>query len=70
MSEEKKERKRYYNPEVANRAQQKYDATHTVRVQMKLNTTHDADILAQLECVPNKQGYIKQLIREDIAKRS
>ena len=50
------------------RANAKYDAAHTVQIKMKLNTTTDADILAKLESVTNKQGYIKELIREDIEK--
>lgn len=35
---------------------------------MKLNTKTDADILARLAQEPNKQGYIKRLIRADIEK--
>lgn len=46
--------------------QQKYDAANTVQFKMKLNKKTDADILAQLEKVENKQGYIKALIRKDI----
>ncbi len=34
---------------------------------MKLMHSTDADILAKLESVGNKQGYIKALIRADIA---
>ena len=48
------------------RAVQKYDAANTVQVKMKLNTKTDADILAKLDRVPNKQGYIKELIRKDL----
>ncbi len=43
-----------------------YDQTHTRQVKMKLNLRTDADILAKLNSVPNKQGYIKELIRKDI----
>lgn len=49
-------------------AQTRYDATHTRRVQMKLNLVHDADILARLDEQPSMQGYIKALIRADIKK--
>ena len=49
------------------RANAKYDAVHTKKIMMKLNLTTDADILERLEEVGNKQGYIKRLIREDIA---
>lgn len=66
-----KERKRYYNPEVASRAQAKYDKTHTTAIHMKLNNITDADILEKLAAVSDgegKQGYIKRLIRQDIMK--
>ena len=36
-----------------------------VQVKMKLNKKTDDDILSLLQQV-NKQGYIKQLIREDV----
>ena len=46
----------------------KYDANNTSRVAIKLNNKTDADILKKLSEVPNKQGYIKRLIREDIER--
>lgn len=49
--------------------QARYDAAHTVQITMKLNRTTDADILDRLQSVPNRQGYIKSLIREDLSKR-
>lgn len=48
--------------------QARYDATNTTQVKIKLNKATDADILATLEKQMNKQGYIKALIRADIAK--
>lgn len=48
------------------RAQAKYDRNNTRTVIMKLNVSSDADILAKLDQVENKQGYIKDLIRRDI----
>lgn len=54
--------------EAEKRAARKYDEAHTVQVKMKLNKKTDADILAKLDSVPNKQGYIKGLIREDLNK--
>jgi hypothetical protein len=47
-------------------ASERYDRTHTTRIFIKLNNATDADILARLETVGNKQGYIKTLIRADI----
>lgn len=51
------------------KAQAKYDAEHTTGVYLKLNNKNDADILDRLASVSNKQGYIKELIREDIKRR-
>lgn len=48
--------------------QERYDAKNTVKVCLKLNLKYDADILAALEASGNKQGYIKALIRADLAK--
>lgn len=41
---------------------------NTTVITMKLNHRTDADIIAQLTNVDNKNGYIKQLIRADIEK--
>ncbi len=43
-----------------------YDKENTVRLNLKLNKTTDADILEKLSQVESKQGYIKKLIRKDI----
>lgn len=51
-----------------NKAHQRWVAEHTTRIVMNLNHNTDADLLAKLETVPSKQGYIKQLIRDAIAK--
>ena len=44
--------------------QAKYDSTHTKRVFIKLNLTHDKDILDFLDATGNKQGTVKAAIRE------
>lgn len=54
--------------EAQKRANERYDKENTVRLSLKLNKTTDADILAKLESVESKQGYIKDLIRQDIKK--
>ena len=51
------------------RANDKYDKKATRKILLKLNKNNDADILARLEEVPNKQGYIKELIRRDLFQR-
>lgn len=51
------------------RAQKKYDENNKDRYKslyLKLNVESDRDILNKLESVTNKQGYIKELIRNDI----
>lgn len=54
--------------EARKRAVKKYDAANTVQVTLKLNKKTDADILERLAKCPNKQGYIKELIRCEIAQ--
>ena len=54
----------------ASKIQQKYDEANTTQVKLKLNNKTDADILARLEEVGSKQGYIKELIRRDIEQNS
>lgn len=50
------------------KAQKKYDAANTQQVHLKLNRRTDEDVLARLDEVPSKQGYIKMLIREDLER--
>lgn len=56
-----------YN-EAQKKAVMKYERNNIRRVLIKLNINTDADILEKLSTVMNKQGYIKQLIRKDIAE--
>ncbi len=46
----------------------KFTKEKTVSVNLRLNKNTDADIIAKLESVPSKMGYLKQLIRADLAK--
>lgn len=46
----------------------RYDKTHTRGLYLKLNNITDADIIDKLDSIDNKQGYIKNLIRNDIKK--
>lgn len=50
------------------KAIQKYDAANTRQIHLKLNLKTDADIFEHLEKQESVQGYIKDLIREDIKK--
>lgn len=45
------------------------DKLYTWRFNLKLNLHTDADIIARINEAPSKQGYIKELIRADIAAR-
>jgi hypothetical protein len=47
----------------------KYDADNTTRIALKLNDRTDKDILDFLEKSGNKQGTIKNLIREEIKRQ-
>lgn len=50
-------------------AARKYHKSHGRAVPMWYHSEHDADILEQLDKQPNKSGYIKRLIRADIARK-
>lgn len=52
---------------MANKSHQRWVAEHTTRIVMNLNHNTDIEILEKLATVPSKQGYIKNLIRADIA---
>ena len=56
--------------EAKRRAKAKYDKANTKGLYLKLNITTDADIIAHLSAVGNVQGYIKNLIRDNMKKQS
>lgn len=49
------------------RANKKYADSNCKSFSIQLNKKTESDILAQLEKQPNRQGYIKDLIRRDIS---
>ena len=51
------------------RAAAKYDRENTKAVFLKLNKHTDADIIAALEIIGNKQGMIKAALREYISRQ-
>ena len=55
--------------EAQKRASKKYDSENTKTFTFKLNYNTDADMIAFLEMLGNKQGYIKELISRDLRKR-
>lgn len=52
--------------EAQKRASEKYNKEHTKTTLLRFNKKTDADILAHLDTVGNKQGFIKELIRASI----
>ena len=50
-------------------ARKEWTKANTTVVTLKLNNNTDKDVLVKLDEVPSKQGYIKQLIRDDIADK-
>lgn len=47
-----------------------FDKENTVKLTIKINKRTDADIIQHLQEIVNKQGYLKQLIRADIAREA
>lgn len=52
--------------EALKRAQRKYDAEKTYSVHLKFNLETEDDVIRRLKSMPNKNGYIKELIRKDM----
>ena len=50
-------------------ASMKWNEKNIKQIKLNLNRKTDADIIARLEGIGNKQCYIKELIREDIESR-
>ena len=48
--------------------QARYDKTHMKPYYFKFHLVNDADIIDKLSQVKSRQDYIRQLIREDIAR--
>lgn len=68
IAKSKREIQKDYEQRTGYAAQQKYNKNNIKRVVVNLNQKTDADILNKLDSISNKQGYIKNLIRQDIAK--
>jgi len=50
-------------------SQAKYDKEHCTYFTFKLNVESDKDVIEQLRTVPNRQGYVKELIRKDLESK-
>ena len=49
-------------------AKARYDARTAKWISLKLNRNTDTELIAHLEQIENVQGYLKQLIREDMRR--
>ena len=56
----------YKDKETQKKKQAEWSKKNTKGIYIKLCKSTDADILSWMDSVPNKQGYIKELIRADI----
>lgn len=56
--------------EAHKRADVKYKKDKTTQFALRFYNATEGDILAHLQAQPNRQGYIKQLIREDMQRNS
>lgn len=54
--------------EAQKKASEKYKKENTKQYKLMLSLKYDADIIAMLDSVENRQGYLKSLIRADIAR--
>ena len=54
--------------EAQKRANAKYDKANTRAIMLKLNLKTDGDLIEHLDGKSNRQGYIKALIRADMAR--
>ena len=53
-----------------NKYDTKYHAQNTIRFNLALSKKYDADIIKYLEKLENKNGKIKELIREEIRRKN
>ena len=55
-------------PETKETPQERYHKAHTTSICIRIMHNTESDILEKLDRVPNKAGYIKNLIRADIER--
>ena len=56
--------------EAQKRAREKYNKETYKFTTFKLNKTTEADLIKHLEAQPNKQGYLRELIKKDLEKKN
>ena len=47
-----------------------YQKTKTRRINFQLSLEYDSDILEYLDSIPNKNAYLKELVRADIKQKN
>ena len=57
-------------PKNSSIAQAKYDSQNCKRYGFKMNINTDSDVIEKLSQVDSMQGYIKQLVRQDLNRES
>lgn len=67
--ERKNQRQREYSKATNYASQKEYNKQHGKNVNFRVFTPQDDDIINFIETVTNKAGYLKDLIRADIARR-
>ena len=67
-SDKKLEYNREYRKRTGYASQHKYNQENTIPFSFRMMKNTEQDIIDKLNSVPSKAGYIKQLIRDDIAK--
>ena len=66
MAKTKKEIQKEYEKRTNYIAKRKYEKEKTTSLNIRLINNTEQDIIEKLASVPNKSGYIKNLIRQDI----
>ena len=64
--ERKNQRQKEYSKKTGYAANIKYDKENVRQYILKIMKTTEQDIIDHLDAQPNKNGYIKRLIREDM----
>ena len=57
-------------PEEKYEPQRRYHAKAIMRVTVDFNRNTESDLVERIEREPNRSGYIKQLVREDVERRN
>ncbi len=70
MAKTKAEIQKEYAKRTNYAANNKYNKAHTTSIAIRIMNNTEQDIIDKLNSVPNKAGYIKELIRKDIRENS